>query len=581
MENVDLLTQVKKKANIWLEGDYDHEIKEQVRQLMEQDEQELIDAFYKDLEFGTGGLRGIMGPGTNRMNIYTVGSATQGLCNYLHKQFSDLQQIKAVVAYDSRNNSRLFAEKTASVMSANGVYVYLFDQLRPTPELSFAIRHLRCQAGVVITASHNPKEYNGYKVYWDDGGQIVPPHDKNIINEVKKIQDIREVNFEGDDRKIEHTGRQIDEAYLDKLKSLSLNPGIIEKQKELKIVYTPLHGTGVHLVPKALEKIGFTNIIHVPEQDEINGDFPTVHSPNPEEHAALKMALDKAEETDADLVMATDPDADRVGIAVKNHQGELDILNGNQAAALLINYLLSQWKKQGRLTGREYIVKTIVTSELLADIAEAYGVEHYDTLTGFKYIAEKIKQLEGSKTFIAGGEESYGYLAGDFVRDKDAVISCALLAETTAFAREKGNSLFDQLIDIYMEHGFFKERLLSIVKHGKEGEEAIRSMMDQFRNNPPDSINGQDLMLIHDYTKQKTMDLMSHLRYNINLPKANVLQFILKDGSKISMRPSGTEPKIKFYFSVNDRLEKREDFEKVDRMLEARIDNIIEALNIK
>jgi len=581
MENVDLLTQVKKKANIWLEGDYDHETKEQVRQLMEQDEQELIDAFYKDLEFGTGGLRGIMGPGTNRMNIYTVGSATQGLCNYLHKQFSDLQQIKAVVAYDSRNNSRLFAEKTASVMSANGVYVYLFDQLRPTPELSFAIRHLRCQAGVVITASHNPKEYNGYKVYWDDGGQIVPPHDKNIINEVKKIQDIREVNFEGDDRKIEHTGRQIDEAYLDKLKSLSLNPGIIENQKELKIVYTPLHGTGVHLVPKALEKIGFTNIIHVPEQDEINGDFPTVHSPNPEEHAALKMALDKAEETDADLVMATDPDADRVGIAVKNHQGELDILNGNQAAALLINYLLSQWKKQGRLTGREYIVKTIVTSELLADIAEAYGVEHYDTLTGFKYIAEKIKQLEGSKTFIAGGEESYGYLAGDFVRDKDAVISCALLAETTAFAREKGNSLFDQLIDIYMEHGFFKERLLSIVKHGKEGEEAIRSMMDQFRNNPPDSINGQDLMLIHDYSKQKTMDLMSHLRYNINLPKANVLQFILKDGSKISMRPSGTEPKIKFYFSVNDRLEKREDFEKVDRMLEARIDNIIEALNIK
>jgi phosphoglucomutase len=581
MENVDLLTQVKKKANIWLEGDYDKETKEQVKNLLENDEKELIDAFYKDLEFGTGGLRGIMGVGTNRMNIYTVGSATQGLSNYLHKQFSGLEQIKAVIAYDSRNNSRLFAEKAASVLSANGIYVYLFDKLRPTPELSFAIRHLGCQAGIVITASHNPKAYNGYKVYWEDGGQIVPPHDKNIINEVQKIQNISEVNFNGDDQKIESIGENIDQVYLDHLSTLSLNPDIIRQQKDLKIVYTPLHGTGVDLVPKALEKIGFTNVIHVPEQDEVNGDFPTVHSPNPEEHAALKMALEKAEETDADLVMATDPDADRVGIAVRNQQGKLEILNGNQAASLLINYLLSQWKENGKLTGKEYIVKTIVTTELLADIAEAYGVDHYDTLTGFKYIADKIKQLEGSKTFIAGGEESYGYLAGDFVRDKDAVISCALLAETTAFAKANGNSLFDQLIDIYMEHGFFKERLLSIVKHGKEGEEAIRKMMDQFRNNPPDSINGQDLMLIHDYTKQKTMDLISHLRYDINLPKANVLQFILKDGSKISLRPSGTEPKIKFYFSVNDKLEKREDFEKVDQMLEERIDNIIEDLNIK
>jgi phosphoglucomutase len=581
MENVDLLTQVKKKANVWLEGAYDKETKEQVKNLLENDEKELIDAFYRDLEFGTGGLRGVMGVGTNRMNIYTVGTATQGLSNYLHKQFSGLSQIKAVIAYDSRNNSRLFAEKTASVLSANGIYVYLFDELKPTPELSFAIRHLGCQAGIVITASHNPKEYNGYKVYWEDGGQIISPHDKNIINEVQKIQNIAEVNFNGDDQKIESIGESIDQVYLERLKSLSLNPGIIEQQKDLKIVYTPLHGTGVDLVPRALEKIGFTNVIHVPEQDEVNGDFPTVHSPNPEEHAALKMALDKAEETDADLVMATDPDSDRVGIAVRNNKGELEILNGNQAASLLINYLLSQWKQKGKLTGREYIVKTIVTTELLADIAEAYGVDHYDTLTGFKYIADKIKQLEGSKTFIAGGEESYGYLAGDFVRDKDAVISCALLAETTAFAKANGNSLFDQLIDIYMEHGFFKERLLSIVKHGKEGEEEIRKMMDQFRNNPPDSINGQDLMLIHDYTKQNSFDLISQLRYKINLPKANVLQFILKDGSKISLRPSGTEPKIKFYFSVNDKLEKREEFEKVDKMLEERIDNIIDAMNIK
>jgi phosphoglucomutase len=581
MENVDLLTQVKKKANEWLEGDYDQQTKDQVKHLLENDENELIDAFYKDLEFGTGGLRGIMGVGTNRMNTYTVGSATQGLSNYLHKQFSGLDQIKAVVAYDSRNNSRLFAEKTAAVLSANGIYVYLFDKLRPTPELSFAIRQLGCQAGVVITASHNPKEYNGYKVYWDDGGQIIAPHDKNIIHEVKKITSIGEVNFSGDNQKIETIGENIDREYVDRIKSLSVNPEVIQKQKNLKIVYTPIHGTGVELVPRALEAFGFKNVIHVPEQDEVNGDFPTVHSPNPEEHAALKMALEKAEQEDADLVMATDPDSDRVGIAVKNREGKLEILNGNQAASLLINYLLSQWKQKGKLTGNEYIVKTIVTTELLADIAEAHGVEYYDTLTGFKYIADKMKQLEGSKTFIAGGEESYGYLAGDFVRDKDAVISCVLLAETTAFAKDQGKSLFDQLIDIYIEHGFFKERLLSVVKHGKEGEEAIRQMMDQFRNNPPDSINGQDLMLVHDYSKKQTMDLMSHLRYNINLPKANVLQFLLKDGSKISMRPSGTEPKIKFYFSVNDKLEKREDFEKVNRKLEERIDGIIDALNIK
>lgn len=580
MENVDVLTQVKNKANTWLEGDFDEETKKQVKYLLENDEKELIDAFYKDLEFGTGGLRGIMGVGTNRMNIYTVGMATQGLSNYLHKQFSDINQIKAAIAYDSRNNSKLFAEKAAKVLTANGIKVYLFDKLRPTPELSFAIRHLNCQAGIVITASHNPKEYNGYKVYWEDGGQIVPPHDKNIISEVQKISDISHVNFNGDENKIEILGKDLDETYLDKIHTLSLNPEVNRKQSDLKIVYTPLHGTGVDLVPKVLEKFGFKNVIHVPEQDEISGDFPTIHSPNPEEHAAMKMALEKAEKEDADLVMATDPDSDRVGLAVKNKQGQLEILNGNQAASLLINYLLFQWKEKGKLTGNEYIVKTIVTTELLADIAETYGVECYDTLTGFKYIADKIKQLEGKKTFIAGGEESYGYLAGDFVRDKDAIISCALLAETAAFARENGRSLFDQLIDIYLEHGFFKERLRSVVKKGKEGEEEIRRMMDQFRNNPPDSINGEDLMVIHDYQKQKTFDQLSQLRYEIHLPKSNVLQFFLKDGTKISIRPSGTEPKIKFYFSVNEKLEKREDFEKVDKMLEERIDNIINELKI-
>ena len=581
MENVDVLTQVKNKANTWLEGDFDEETKKQVKYLLENDEQELIDAFYKDLEFGTGGLRGIMGVGTNRMNIYTVGMATQGLSNYLHKQFSNLSQIKAAIAYDSRNNSKLFAEKAAKVLTANGIKVYLFDRLRPVPELSFAIRYLSCQAGIMITASHNPKEYNGYKVYWDDGGQIVPPHDKNIISEVQKISDISHVNFNGDENKIEILGKDIDETYLDKIYTLSLNSQVNKKHSDMKIVYTPLHGTGVDLIPKVLEKFGFRNVIHVTEQDEISGDFPTVHSPNPEEHAAMKMALEKGEQEDADLVMATDPDTDRVGLAVKNKQGQLEILNGNQAASLLINYLLSQWKKKGKLTGNEYIVKTIVTTELLADIAETYGVECYDTLTGFKYIADKIKQLEGKKTFIAGGEESYGYLAGDFVRDKDAVISCALLAETAAFARENGRSLFDQLIDIYLEHDVFKERLKSVEKKGKEGEEEIRKMMDQFRNNPPDSINGEDLMLIHDYHKQKTFDQLSQLRYEIHLPKSNVLQFILKDGTKISIRPSGTEPKIKFYFSVNEKLEKREDLDKVDSMLEERIDNIINELKIQ
>jgi len=581
MADIDILTQVKEKANKWLEGNYDEETKKQVKHLLENNENELIDAFYKDLEFGTGGLRGIMGAGTNRMNIYTVGMATQGLGNYIKKKFTDLKLPKVVIAHDSRNNSKLFAEKTAEILSANGIKAYLFDKLRPTPELSFAIRHLECQAGVVITASHNPKEYNGYKVYWEDGGQIISPHDKNIINEVKKIKNIDAVNFEGDSNLIETIGEDIDQAYLESIKGLSLNPDIIEKEKDLKIVYTPLHGTGVELVPKALEKFGFTNIIHVPEQDEINGDFPTVHSPNPEENAALEMAINKAEETDADLVMATDPDSDRVGIAVRTNKGQIEILNGNQAAALLIDYLISQWKEKGKLKGKEYIVKTIVTSEILENIAENNNVEVYNTLTGFKYIADKIKSLEGQKTFIGGGEESYGYLAGEFVRDKDAVISCALLAEVTAFAKHQGNSLFDRLIDIYIEHGFYKERLMSIVKKGKEGEEEIKQMMDKFRNNPPDTINGEEIMLIHDYQKQKTDDILSQLRYSIDLPKSNVLQYILRDGSKISIRPSGTEPKIKFYFSVNEKLEKREDFEKTEQLLDKRIDNIIESLQIK
>jgi phosphoglucomutase len=580
MEKDKLLKQVKDRANQWLEGNYDKETKEQVKYLLENDEQALIDAFYKDLEFGTGGLRGIMGAGTNRMNIYTLGMATQGLANYLKKQFRELKQIKVAIAHDSRNNSRLFAEKTAEIFSANDIKVYLFEKLRPTPELSFAIRHLDCQAGVVITASHNPKEYNGYKVYWEDGGQIIAPHDKNIINEVKKITDIDSVQFKANKNLINIIGPKIDKLYLKNIKELSLNPDIIKKHKNLKIVYTPLHGTGVELVPSVLEKFGFNNVIHVPEQDEINGDFPTVKSPNPEEKEALKAAISKAEKEKADIVMATDPDSDRVGIAVRDPEKQIVILNGNQAAALLLNYLVTQWKAKNKLKGKEYIVKTIVTTELLSEIAEAYNIESYDVLTGFKYIADKIKHFEGKKTFIGGGEESYGYLAGEFVRDKDAVMSCALLAETAAWAKENGKTLFEQLIDIYMEYGFYKEELISIVKKGKEGEDEIKRMMDNFRNNPPDTINNSDIMLIHDYYKQKTTDQISHLRYDIHLPKSNVLQFILKDGSKISIRPSGTEPKIKFYFSVNDKLEKREDYHKVNRMLKERIDNIIRDLGI-
>ncbi|MFW6095729.1 MAG: phospho-sugar mutase [Bacteroidota bacterium] len=580
MENIDVLTQVKEKAQTWLSENYDEETRKEVKHLLENDQEGLIDAFYKDLEFGTGGLRGIMGAGTNRMNIYTVGSATQGLSNYLLKKFEDKKQIKVAIAHDSRNNSRLFAEKTAQVFTANGIKVYLFEKLRPTPELSFAIRELNCQAGVVITASHNPKEYNGYKVYWEDGGQIITPHDKNIIHEVQKIKNIAEVNFNGDKSLIEDLGEEMDNAYLERIKSLSLNPSLIKKHKDLKIVYTPLHGTGVDLVPKVLKKFGFENVIHVPEQDEVNGDFPTVKYPNPEDNNALEKAIQKAEEQNADLVMATDPDGDRVGIAVRNNEGKIEILNGNQAASLLIHYLLSQWKEKGKLTGNEYIVKTIVTTDLLENIAEDFNVETYNTLTGFKYIAAKIKELEG-KTFIGGGEESYGYLVGDFIRDKDAIISCAFFAEITAYAKEKGKSLFDQLIEIYQKYGFFKERLISITKKGKEGEEEIKKMMENFRNNPPDSINGKDVMLIHDFLKQKTMDQISHLRYNIELPKSNVLQFILEDGSKISLRPSGTEPKIKFYFSVNTTLNKKEEFEKAEKELDNKIDTIIEELKIK
>lgn len=580
MEKEMLVKEVKQKAQAWLDGKYDEETKNVIRDLMEHHEDELIESFYKNLEFGTGGLRGIMGVGTNRINIYTISMATQGLSNYLKSEFTGLKQIKVAIAYDCRNNSRLFAETTANVFAANGFKVYLFEELKPTPELSFAIRHFECQSGVVITASHNPKEYNGYKAYWEDGGQIISPHDKNIIAEVEKITSYDQVLTQGDQNNIEIIGNDFDELYTDKVKSLSLSPEIISKNNDLKIVFTPIHGTGVRLVPMALHKFGFKKVYNVPEQDEVNGDFPTVHSPNPEEAAALDLALKKAEEIDADLIMGTDPDCDRVGIAVKNNKGEFTLLNGNQTAAIFIEYLLSQWSANNKLTGKEYIVKTIVTTELLTEMAEKYRVDHYHVLTGFKYIANVLKQNEGKKTFIGGGEESYGYLAGEFVRDKDAVISCALIAEVAAFAKNQGKSLFDLLLDIYVEYHFYKERLISVVRKGKKGEEEIKQMMESYRLTPPAEINGSKVMVIHDYLLQQSHDKVIDKVTKLTLPKSDVLQFITGDGSKISVRPSGTEPKIKFYFSVKGDLQNKMDYEKVNSELEKQIDNIIRDMQL-
>ncbi len=580
MKTGDLVSEVKAKAQMWLDGNYDQKTKEQIQNLIDHDEKELIESFYRDLEFGTGGLRGIMGVGTNRMNIYTVGMATQGLTNYVKQNFKDLPQIKVAVAHDSRNNSRLFAETTAHIFAANGFKVYLFESLRPTPELSFAIRYYGCQSGVVITASHNPKEYNGYKAYWDDGGQVIAPHDKNIIGEVMKIRSVDEVKFKGGDSNIEMIGDAFDEIYTDEIKKLSLASDVIARQKDMKIVYTPIHGTGVKLVPQVLRKLGFTNIINVPEQDIADGNFPTVHSPNPEETAALAMAMDKGRQTDADIVMATDPDADRVGIAVKDNQGEWTILNGNQTAAILINYLLAKWSEKGKLKGKEYIVKTIVTTELLAEIAAQYKVPCFDVLTGFKYIADIIKKKEGGMTFIGGGEESYGYLAGEFVRDKDAVMACALIAEAAAWAKDQGKSLFDLLLSIYADYSFYKEDLVSVVKKGKEGSEEIQQMMKNFRSTPPVAINGSAVVKIADYQSSVIKLVQEGKVEKIDLPASNVLQFFTEDGSKISVRPSGTEPKIKFYVSVCSKLPSVAQYQAVDAQMKARIDGIKSDLGI-
>jgi len=566
--------EIRKKATGWLGKEFNEETRKEVRNMLDTDEKKLIDAFYQDLEFGTGGLRGIMGAGTNRMNIYTLGMATQGLANYIIKQCGN-KGIRVAIAHDCRNNSRYFAETTADIFAANGFMVYLFESLRPTPELSFAIRHYKCQSGVVITASHNPPEYNGYKAYWNDGGQVVAPHDTGIIDEVRKIKSVTEIKSKGEKENIKIIGKETDDIFLDEVKKMSLNPEVIQKFNDIPIVYTPIHGTGIKMVPPSLKRYGFKNIISVPEQNITDGNFPTVKSPNPEEPDALKMAIKKAMETGAELVMATDPDADRLGIAVKNKKGEFILLNGNQTGAILIWYILSQYKERKKYKGNEYIIKTIVTTDLIEKIAEGFNVEYVNVLTGFKFFAEYIRENEKNKKYIGGGEESYGFLPGDYVRDKDAVASCSLVAEAAAWSKSKGKSIYDLLLDIYSEYGFYKEKLINIVRKGKEGADEIKAMMTEYRNNPPEKINNSKVVKINDYENQVSYNILNDSRTDINLIKSDVLQFFLEDGSKISVRPSGTEPKIKFYVSVNTKLESADKFEDSEKMLNERIQSII------
>ena len=573
MENLEPSVTV--KINQWLEGNYDAETKAAIQNLLDTESStELTESFYRDLEFGTGGLRGTMGPGTNRINKYTIGSATQGLCNYLIKKYPG-EKIKVAIAHDSRNKSDYFAGITAEVFSANGIHVYFFKELRPTPELSFAIRHLGCKSGVMVTASHNPKEYNGYKAYGADGGQFTAPDDQMVMDEVAAVGSIDNVKFNRIDANIELIGEEIDQLYLDKITELSISQGAIERQKDLKIVYSPIHGTGITLVPKALESFGFTNLTIVEEQAMPDGNFPTVIYPNPEEKEALTLALAKAAEIDADLVLATDPDADRVGIAVKNSEGEFILLNGNQTGSLLINYMLSVWEENGKLTGNEYIVSTIVTTPLIIAIAKYKNVDFYETLTGFKWIGAIITKLEGKKTFIAGGEESYGYLVGELVRDKDAVISCAFIAEMTAYYKDKGSSLYEAMLDMYQKYGFYKEKLVSLTMKGKSGAEEIKAMMERFRTNTPASLGGSKVVTLKDYELGKETDVVSGSSKKLDYPKSDVLQFITEDGCIISARPSGTEPKIKFYCSVKTSLANKSEFAIKSKEQDEKIEKIM------
>ncbi|MCL2435194.1 MAG: phospho-sugar mutase [Lentimicrobiaceae bacterium] len=569
MENL-----ITEKVNIWLNGNCDQATKDEIAQLMQTNEKELADAFYKDLEFGTGGLRGIMGVGTNRMNKYTVGFATQGFANYLKQQFPN-KLLKVAIGFDSRNYSQYFAGITADVFSANGIFCYLFEELRPTPELSFAVRELQCDGGVMVTASHNPKEYNGYKAYWNDGAQLVPPHDINVMDAVTQISTFDDVKWERNSNLVQMLGEEMDKLYLKRVQTLSFaNKAIENAAKFLKIVYTPLHGTGITMVPKALKMWGFENVCIVEDQSIPNGEFPTVVSPNPEEKAAMELALKKAKEIDADLILATDPDADRIAAGIKNLQGEYLLINGNQIVILLTHYLLSQLKDENKLHPSDFIIKTIVSTELIPEMAKHYEIDCYDVLTGFKNIAAIIRKYEGKRKYVGGGEESFGYLAGDFVRDKDAVSACCLFAEMTAQAIANESTLFIELLKIYQKYGFYKEDLVSITKKGKEGLEDIKQMMVNYRNNPPKEINGSKVIYIKDYLLHKMQDLRTGKTEKIDLPTSDVLQFFTEDGSKVSVRPSGTEPKIKYYFAVCQKLSDIHEVDELDKTLAARIEAI-------
>ncbi|MBR5465688.1 MAG: phospho-sugar mutase [Alistipes sp.] len=576
----ELDPQILAKAQQWLDGNYDAETKAQVKHLIENDPKELVESFYKDLEFGTGGLRGIMGVGSNRMNVYTVGMATQGLANYLKKNFAG-EQIRVAIGHDSRNNSRKFSEHVADIFASNGFTVFLFDALRPTPELSFAIRELNCHSGVVVTASHNPKEYNGYKAYWTDGSQVTAPHDKNIIEEVAKITDVDQILTGKNPENITILGADFDEIYLNKILSLQLSRECVLAHKDMKIVYTPIHGSGVKLVPASLKKFGFENVSVVAEQAVVDGNFPTVDSPNPEERKTMMKAIELAAKEGADLVLATDPDSDRLGVALRNKQGEYVLLNGNQTLALIMSYQLTRWAELGKLDGKQFVVKTIVTSQMANAVAAHFGVKCYDCLTGFKYIARIIRQNEGIATYIGGGEESFGYLAGDFVRDKDAVSACSLAAEAAAWALEtKGQTLYEWLQELYVQYGLYREGLVSVVRKGKEGAELIQKMMVDFRENPPKTIVGSPVVKINDYLKSETLDVVTGTVTPIEEDKSNVLQWFTEDGTIVSVRPSGTEPKIKFYFGVKAPLASVAEFDAVLAQLDGKIEAIKEDLKL-
>ncbi|MEO9003743.1 MAG: phospho-sugar mutase [Ginsengibacter sp.] len=573
-----MTTTTENKINEWLSGNYDEATKKEIHKLQNSDAAELEDAFYKDLEFGTGGLRGIMGVGTNRMNKYTVGMATQGYANYLKNCFPE---VKVAIAHDVRNNSRHFAEIAAHIFAANGITAYLFESIRPTPELSFTIRRLNCQGGLVITASHNPKEYNGYKAYWNDGAQLTPPHDKNVIAEVEKIKGLEDVKWTGNENNIIEVGKEIDEAYIQMVKGLSVNPDACARQHDLKIVYTPIHGTGIMLVPKALEAFGFDNVHIVEEQATPDGNFPTVIYPNPEEKETMDIGLGKAKELDADILLGTDPDADRVGVGVKNNHGEWSLLNGNQTALLAFSYIIEARKHQGIAEANDMVIKTIVTTDMIDAVSLKNNIACYNTLTGFKWIAELIMEKEGKENYVVGGEESFGLMVGDQVRDKDAVSAVAIICEMAAVAKEKGQTLFQKLMELYTEYGFYYEKLISLTKKGMNGSKEIADMMQGYRDNPPKEIAGSKVMELLDYQLQEKKNLVTGETSKIALPKSNVLQFITDDGSKISARPSGTEPKIKFYFSVNEELKSIADFDNVQNHLNDKIEKIISSMNLK